>query len=211
MAVTATLVTPEERHTPFTGGTDRDRLLRGAARGETIFFKNDIWAAAGAGNERSINFICDLPNSWAWVLTDASVTFLNSASAYILMEAVGMMELSLPSPGGTEYIYGQYESLAGRQDANSNTAIGSIQAREYNTQWPVVTATSAMTFELNKMPNYMLYPWNQVSSDQVRVSNIFSEPYQNYGSYSYRFAARFLQYDLDQVYDYRVQSPSLTR
>jgi hypothetical protein len=210
MGTTSTLPTLEERTTPFTGGTDRDRLLRGAARGETVFFLNDIWDAAGAGQDRSINFICNLDKDYAWVLTDASCSFIRASSPQITLEATGLLEISIPSPGGTEYIYSQYNSWPSRQNSGGTTAIGSILAADYNTLFPVVTETGAMTFDLVQKPSYMLYPW-KLGGDQVQVANIFSDAKQNEAAISYRFAARFLQYDISQVYDYRVQSPQLTR
>jgi hypothetical protein len=211
MSVIATLVDPVQRHTPFTGGTDRDRLLRGAARGETIYTKNDIWASAGSGNTRSINFTCELDNSFAWVLTDASCAFIKASVPSFVMEATGMLEIALPSNDRTEYIYGQYYSNASRQDTTGTTAIGSIAASHYNSQYPVVTDTATMTFDLAVKPNYMLIPFSQSGTNVVTVSNIFSEGVDNQAAMSYRFAARFLQYDIDQAYDYRVQSPQLMR
>jgi hypothetical protein len=211
MSVIATLVDPVQRHTPFTGGTDQDRLLRGAARGETIFTKNDIWAAPGTGDNRSINFTCDLDNNFAWVLTDASCTFLRSGSGAMHLEAVGLLEIALPSNSRTEYIYGQFTSLPGRMDSVGSTEIGAIAANRYNTMYPVVTDVGSMTFDLWVKPNYMLIPFSQSGSQVVTVSNIFSETKTAGDAYSYRFAARFLQYDIDQAYDYRVQSPQLTR
>jgi hypothetical protein len=210
MAIIATLVDPEQRHTPYTGGTDRDRLLRGAARGETIYTINDIWAQAGSGNKRSINFTCELDNSFAWVLTDASCVFLEAGSTSMYMEAVGMLEIELPSSSGLEYVYGQYQSFASR-GADSGTPIGDIDSAKYNTQYPIVTDTAGMTFDLAVKPNYMLLPFNQGGTSVVTVSSIFSEDSTNQPAYSYRFAARFVQYDIDQAYDYRVQSPQLTR
>jgi hypothetical protein len=211
MSVIATLVDPVQRHTPFTGGTDRDRLLRGAARGETIYTKNDLWAAPGAGNNRSINFTCELDNNFAWVLTDASCTILVPNVASMYLEAVGLLEIAIPSNSRTEYIYGQYYAYPSRQSDSGNTAIGSITADKWNTQYPIVTDTGGMTFDLVKTPNYMLIPFTQSGTNVVTVSNIFSEDSLNGNQYSYRFAARFLQYDIDQAYDYRVQSPQLMR
>ena len=211
MSVIATLVDPVQRHTPFTGGTDRDRLLRGAARGETIFTKNDIWAAPGSGNNRSINFTCDLDNNFAWVLTDASCTFLKSSGeGVIYMESVGLLEISIPSNSRTEYIYGQFQCYPSRQNS-AEQKVSDIEAAPWNSMWPVVTDTGAMTFDLLRTPTYMLIPFSQSGNDQVTVSNIFSEAQADKGAYSYRFAARFLQYDINQAYDYRVQSPLITR
>jgi hypothetical protein len=211
MALVTTSVTPEIRHTPFTGLTEVDRERSAIARGETIYFKNDIWAAAGSGNNRGLIFTFDLDKNYAYVLTDMSCAFLISDSTINAMEATGLVELGIPSVGGTEYIYSQMLSHASRQSGVPATGIGDIPAYHYNNMYPTGTNVGSMCFLLQDRPSYVLYPWKQSGTDTVSVSVMFGEEVANYAAMSYRFAAKFLQYDVTQAYDYRINSPLMVR
>jgi hypothetical protein len=211
MSLVTTSVTPEIRQTPFTGLSELTRERSAIARGETIYFKNDIWADAGSGNNRGLIFTFDLDRSYAYVLTDMSCAFLRSDSTINGMEATGLLELGIPSVGGTEYIYSQLLSHASRESGTPATAVGDIPAYHYNNMYPTGTNVGSMCFLLQDRPSYVLYPWNQDGTDSVSVSVMFGEEVQNYPAISYRFAAKFLQYDITQAYDYRINSPLMVR
>lgn len=215
MATVHTILTPEVRHTPFTGGSDAQRLIQGAARGESRYFSSTAsnWPATGSGIRRSLAVNINLDRDYAWVLTDMSAIFLKlSAGDSIKMDAVAMVEIAMPVPGGNEYVYTSLVSHPSRQNATGNTPIGDILADNYNTQYPIldVAEPAAMTFVAADLPNYMLYPFDN-TNNTVGVTPVFSEAATSQSALSVRFSARFLQYDISQAYDWRVQSPLLTR
>ena len=216
MAVVHTVITPTARFTPFTGGTDARRLAQGAARGEVRYLSAaaSSWPATGASDNRSLAFSMNLDRDYAWVLTDMSCNFLSTGGSYLKMEAVGFCEVSIPQKGIDQFINFQLVSEPSRQDTSGSTAIGSIQASGYNTQWPIldVTTPGSITFQPypGSLPKYMLYPFDK-QGGTVSVSVVFSESPTQEPAITPRFACRFLQYDIDQAYDWRVQSPSLVR
>jgi len=211
MALVSTIIEPKPKHTPFTGGSDADRLAQGAARGVTTYFDSTAsnWPATGAGDNRSLSFNIDLDRDFAYVMTDCSAAVFRSGD-FVSVDAVAMMEFRIPVPGGYEYIYSNLVNEPARQENSNTIAIGTMPAREFNTQWPLPVDQGVMTFESKDIPNYMLYPFDN-STNTVDVNVIFSEAVVNQPAYTVRFAARFLQYDITQAYDWRVQSPTLTR
>jgi len=214
MAIVHTILTPEGTHVPFTGGTDAQRLLQGAARGVTTFYESTAsnWPSTGAGDNRSLAINMELDRDYAWVMTDctAAIIMLNHAS--IEVEATAMCEFKIPSQTGYEYIYSNLYNKPARQDGTGTTPIGNIPASIYNSQYPIldVATPAVMVFEADIIPNFILYPF-QNTEDSVDVTVVFSESADNRSALTVRFAARFLQYDIDQAYDWRVQSPTLTR
>jgi hypothetical protein len=215
MATIHTILPTESRHTPFTGGTDARRLAQGAARAETRFTTAAAasWPNAGAGNNRSLAVTVELNRDYAWVLTDMSAIFIQSGGGDAMaMDAVAFTEITLPVPGGSEYYYVPLVSNPSRQDTTGATALGSIRSDHYNAQYPIldVGSPAAMTFTPVFIPKYMLYPFDN-SNNEIDLTTVFSEAESNKAALTVRFSARFLQYDITQAYDWRVQSPTLTR
>jgi len=214
MAVIHTIISPTPTHTPFTGGSDQERLTRGAARGVTTYFDSTAsnWPATGAGDNRSLSISISLDRDYAYVMTDCSAAFLKINTSQNSMGAVGFMEIGIPVPGGTDYAYSPMISHADRQDSAGSTAISGIQARDYNVQYPIIDAStpSIMVFQAEDIPRYMLYPFDN-TNNTVDINCVFSEAAEQEAAQTVRFAARFIQYDISQAYDWRVQSPTLTR
>lgn len=214
MAVVHTILSPSATHTPFTGGTDAQRLAQGAARGVTTFFESTAsnWPATGIGDNRSLSLAIDLDRDYAWVMTDCTAIIIMINHASIEVEATAMCEFKIPSQTSYEYVYSNLYCKPARQNNQGNTAIGTIGASEYNSQYPILdtSAPAAMVFEADIIPQFILYPF-QNTEDNVSVNVVFSESATQRSSLTVRFAARFLQYDIDQAYDWRVQSPTLTR
>ena len=215
MAIIHTILNPAPRHTPFTGGTDQDRLLRGAARGVTTYFESSAsnWPATGSGDSRSLSVSMSLDRDYAYVMTDCSAAFIRlSADDNIKMDAVGFMEFKIPVPGKDDYAYSQLVSHPSRTQTNSATPIGDVESAHYNTQFPIIDVSSPaiMTFQAQNIPKYMLYPFDN-TNNTVDISCVFSENVNQEPAMTCRFAARFIQYDISQAYDWRVQSPTLTR
>ena len=214
MSVVHTVLSPSATHTPFTGGSDRQRLLQGAARGVTSYFESTAsnWPATGVGDNRSLAITMGLDPDYAYVMTDCTAIIIQTYSATLEVEATALVEFKVPSQSGSEYIYSNLVNQPARQNTNGFTDIGSIDAAEYNSQYPILDVgyPAAMVFIGENLPSYMLYPF-QNAQDAVTVNVIFSESSTERAALTVRFAARFLQYDIDQAYDWRVQSPTLTR
>lgn len=215
MATIHTILPTTSFHTPFTGGTDAQRLAQGAARGETRFATDSAasWPNPGTGNNRSCAVTVELDRDYAWVLTDISaIIMLFGNSDNIYADAVAFTETALPDPGGYKYHYNQLVSNPSRQSSTGTTGTGSVPSSNWNTQYPIldVTAPSCMTFTPVSLPQFMLYPFDN-SNNSIDVTTVFSEAKSNGSPYTIRYSARFLQYDINQAYDWRVQSPLLTR
>jgi hypothetical protein len=213
MALVTTNVTPELRITPFVGLTELRREQSGIARSEMVAFSNGSWPATGAGDNRGLIFSFNLDRSYGHILMDISCAFLGASNSTLKVEANSVLELAIPSGStGTEYVYESLFSPPGRQDSSGGTAIGSVSAANYNTLYPTGTDTGSMVFTLQRRPTYMLYPYSGTApARQCSVTAIFGEQSTEEPTLSYRFAARLLQYDITQGYNYRVNSPIMTR
>ena len=211
MTVVVTTVTPELRLTPFTGVSETIRERSGIARAEAVYSAYGTWDASGAGDNRALSFNFTLDPDYGYVLMDANAAFIQY-NEYNKQEAVGMMEITTdlgPGAAQKESQYYPYVNHPARQNSTGDTAIGSVQALHYNSQFPVTGTNSVMIYNLDPKPTALLYPFPGVSS--IDISSIFSEdPVQEIAK-AYRFYARFLQYDIVQGYNYVVQSPALMR
>jgi hypothetical protein len=211
MALVVTTVTPELRLTPFTGISEVQRERSGIARAEAIYSAYGTWAATAAGDNRAISFSLTLDPDYGYVLMDANAAFIQY-NEYNKQEAVGMMEITTdlgPGASQKESQYYPFVNQAARQNGVGTTGIGSISAKDYNSQFPVTGSNSVMIYNLDPKPTALLYPFPGVSS--VDVTSIFSEDPEEEIAKAYRFYLRFLQYDIVQGYNYVVQSPALMR
>jgi hypothetical protein len=132
--------------------------------------------------------------------------------AYLKMEATGVMEVtSSLGPGGSDVAsqWYPYISVAGKQNDQGDTAVGSVTANANNTMYPVTGSNGIMVFNLDPKPNGMLYPYSQRNT--IDVVSMFGEEAAQEPAYAYRFFCRFLKYDITQGYNYVVNSPRLTR
>jgi hypothetical protein len=208
MALVTTTVTPEIRITPFTGVSEGVRERSGIARAEVAYTSYGIWPATAAGDNRSISFSYNLDPDYGYILMDSNCAFIET-TAYIDMEATGVMEISTSGQNETESQWYQYQNNPSRQTLAGTTAIGSIGAGEYNTMYPITGANGVMAFTMVTKPTALLYPFPGV--DDYTVTTMFGENRLNQGQIAYRYYTRFLQYDITQGYNYVVQTPALTR
>ena len=217
MAVTVTTASLKKLYTPFTGLSQLERTQSGVARAELVYYNvNDGWGTAGAGNERIYQTgILDLPKDFGYVLTDA----------YCRIQTSGLINASATSlltlyPGGIlgPQINLMLESAPDRQNASASTAIGSIGANSFNTTRPINSSNDGvMVHKLIDKTTALLYPFgsiqytttpNPASSWNWHIG----EEFQGSGVvYDVSCYFRFLQYDIDQSYNYPIQSPQLTR
>ena len=215
MALITTSASLLKLYTPFTGLSALERSQSGIARAELIYYGDTDWDGPGSGNNRLFQVPqTTLPEDFGYVLTDAFVSVTTDATADIFVEAVGQLRLF---PGGVlgPEINLSLVSNPGRQDGVGNTAIGSIQADKYNGLFPSLRGLkNTMNFELSKNFKGMIYPFNggTYSTDPKSTFDLgLGEQLVNGPDYTVRSYIRFLQYDIDQSYNYVVQSPTLTR
>lgn len=217
MALITTTGNLIRQYNAFTGLSAVQRSQSGIARAEVVYYNvNDNWPAPGAGNNRVYQTgQIDLPKDFGYVLTDAYCAVTSDSDATLVAEAVSNLRIF---PGGTlgPQINLQMESLASRMDSN-NAAIGSMFAGVYNTNYPFFGDKGALTYTLRDKPSSLIYPFN--SASYTTVSNPASvwewslgEQFSgNASAYDVNLYVRFLQYDIDQSYNYVIQSPQLTR
>tara|TARA_B100001939_G_scaffold46952_1_gene36449 strand:+ start:955 stop:1599 length:645 start_codon:yes stop_codon:yes gene_type:complete len=214
MAITTTNASLLKQYTPFTGLSARERSASGIARAELIYYGDTDWDAAGAGNVRLFQVPqTTLPEDFGYVLTDVFISVTTDGSADNSAGATGQVRLY---PGGVlgPEISISLVSFADRQDATGNTAIGSIPADRYNGQYPSLRGEkSVIQYQLAGKYTGLIYPFggSQYSTDPKSTFDVGLADQLAGTPYTVRSFIRFLQYDIDQSYNYVLQSPQLTR
>jgi hypothetical protein len=215
MALITTNADLIRQYNAFTGLSARERSESGIARAEIIYYGDTDWDAPGSGNNRLFQVPqTTLPEDFGYVLTDVFISVTTDAAQPQNTEAVGQVRLY---PGG---ILGPEINLTltshpSRQDNAGTTAIGSIQARIYNAMYPSLRGEkSVINFELARDYKGLIYPFQAKSYTDDPKSTFdvgLSEELTDGNNYTVRSFIRFLQYDIDQSYNYVIQSPQLTR
>lgn len=203
-------------YNPFTGLSATERSQSGIARAEIVYYNvNDTWAAAGSGNTREYTSgFVELPKDFGYVLTDAYIR-VSADSGGLVCEATSHMRLY---PGGVlgPQINLSLSSDAGRANDSTSTAIGSLTSTAYNTIIPSF-GKSAINYSLKDKSTALLYPFeaNTYTSSPNPASEFQFQVGENVAGFSSAYNVscflRFLQYDVDQSYNYVIQSPQLTR
>lgn len=212
MALVTTNGSASKLYNPFTGLSAIERSRSGIARAELVYYTvNDDWPATGAGDNRIYQLEYDLPYGYGYVLTDAFVLLEEAAYA----NATASMTLY---PGG---ILGPQINLTlpsdpDRQNETGTTAVGDLPAINYNVIYPYRSNKLQITYQLREKPTALLYPFGaeQYTTDQkpqTRFNLQFSEQKTQRSAADVTAYVRFLQYDIDQSYNYPLQSPQLTR
>ncbi len=216
MALITTTGSLIQQYNAFTGLSARERSQSGIARAEVVYYNvNDSWPAAGAGNNRVYQTgQLSLPKDFGYVLTDVFVKVQRNGFV-VGANANSVMSLF---PGGSlgPQINLNVPSDPDRQDTNANTAIGSIEAREYNSTFPFGSDDGVIVYNLVNKPTALLYPfgYNAYTSTPNPATEFnwqVGEQISNQAAYDVTCYIRFLQYDIDQSYNYVIQSPQLTR
>ena len=215
MALITTSASLLKLYTPFTGLSAIERSQSGVARAELIYYGDTDWDNPGAGNERLFQIPqTTLPEDFGYVLTDVFISVTTDARDEIYTEAAGQFRLY---PGG---IFGPEINLTltshpSRQDNTGTTAIGNISASNYNYMFPSLRGEkSVINYELARDFKGVIYPFNggTYSSDAKSTFDAGIGENKTAGpNYTVRSYVRFLQYDIDQSYNYVIQSPQLTR
>ena len=218
MALITTTGSFIRQYNAFTGLSALERSQSGIARAEVVYYNvNDDWAAPGSGNNRLYQTgLINLPKDFGYVLTDARIIVKQDAGADLGLEAVGQYQLY---PGGVlgPQINGILETKPSRQNSARTTAIGSLPASNFNTTYPSSSGLDGvMVFELVNKPTALIYPfgaaaYTTAANPASQFNFSVSEEPVNLGAYTVSSYIRFLQYDIDQSYNYVLQSPQLTR
>ena len=216
MALTTTTATLIRQYNAFTGLSALERSQSGIARAEIVYYNvNDNWPGAGGNSRLYTSGTIDLPKDYGYVVTDVFVRATSSAQEFIAAEAVGDLDIYVGGALGPQ-INCQLVSDPSRQDEDGGIAIGTIQARKYNSNWPTDNSKATMTWSLRNKPTALLYPFGSGTytstpnpATQFRFS--IGEGDLNQGDLAINCYVRFLQYDIDQSYNYVIQSPQLTR
>ena len=218
MATVSTTASLIRQYNAFTGLSATERSQSGIARAEVVYYNvNDTWPATGASDNRHYQTgNISLPADFGYVLTDARIAVRENGGSNLKTEAVAQYRLF---PGGIlgPQINGFMAAKPGRQSATASDTITSMRASEFNTMFPSVDAAyGALVFELENKPTAILYPFGSnayttASNPQTVFNFAISEQVANQPVYEISMYIRFLQYDIDQSYNYVIQSPQLTR
>lgn len=215
MALITTNASPIVQYTPFTGLSALERSQSGIARAELVYWGNDDWAAPGAGNIRLFQIPqTTLPEDFGYVLQDVSVAIVSDGVTLISAEAVGTMRL-YPSGVLGPAIHLNVVNAPGRQDGGGGTATGSTPNNDNNSVYPSIYGNkSIMNFTLQRDYKGVIYPFGGEKYSTTPKSTFdlgLSEQVAAGVGYKVHYYVRFLQYDIDQSYNYVIQSPQLTR
>lgn len=217
MALETTTGSVIRQYNAFSGLSATERSQSGIARAEVVYYNvNDSWTAASAGNNRLYQTgDISLPKDFGYVITDAFMQVHRNNNEDIFAEAVAHLRMS---PGGSlgPQINTTLISYPSRQNAAGATAIGSIAAHDYNVNAPFSSDDGEITYILRDKPTALIYPFgsqsytttpNPASTFNLQVG----EKTTGGSEYLVSLYVRFLQYDIDQSYNYVIQSPQLTR
>ena len=218
MALISTTAALIKQYNAFTGLSASERSQSGIARAEIVYYNvNDDFSAAGSGNLREyVTGTKELPKDYGYVLTDVFVKVEAVNSATIGTEMIGNFRLY---PGGVlgPQINTVMHAEPSAQSFTTTTPIGDTPANAYNTNYPSFGTKGSITYIVKDKPTALLYPFssNSYTSDPNPTTIFeFQIGEQAEGlTTDYRVSSyvRFLQYDIDQSYNYVVQSPQLTR
>ena len=218
MALTTTTGSLIRQYNAFTGLSALERSQSGIARAEIVYYNvNDDWPVAGAGNNRLYQTgQVSLPVDFGYVLTDATVRVDASGVDKLYTEMTSQLRIY---PGGVlgPQITLELRANPSLQDSSGNTDNGAIDAGPNNTNYPSLSDRGVITYSLVDKPTAIIYPFgsqNYTTTPNPASIWEWAVGEQIVGvSTAYDVTAyfRFLQYDIDQSYNYVLQSPQLTR
>lgn len=218
MALVTTTGTLIRQYNAFTGLSAVQRSQSGIARAEVVYYNvNDSWPSPGLGNERLYQTgNITLPPDFGYVLTDAYLVVKDPGSSRVSAEATAQLRIY---PGGIlgPQINTTLQSDGGRMNNNgAGTGVGDIDAAAYNTIYPSISGSDGeVSYYLTSKPTALIYGFNSQSYTTGSGDSVFNlavgEQNQNEPDYQITLYVRFLQYDIDQSYNYVLQSPQLTR
>ena len=208
---------------PFTGLTAIQRQQSGIARAQvSLVFPQTTLASTSSGNIKSLRFSGDLPRNFAYVYAGGSIKIGRTAAADVLDQRRGVFfenEILCAITGTTfsdswkmlntgvtkaEPDTVQTEAAAFRREATETSAFGSHMATAgtYN-------GGQDLYQKIWKDEVYPRIIYRGENGDilvTADVSNMVEDPFPS-GQYVALGEMHFLQYDMDQAYNYLIHSP----
>lgn len=218
MALITTNISPAIWYQPFTGPSAIERSKSGAARAELVYYVNGgAWPAAGVGNDKELDLTITLPKSYGYVLTDMSAQLTND-DGYVFAQNNALVRVqpddSATGPGShwTVLEAPPLNPPASYGVDNADTNQTRIDMR--NAQMIVKDAADTLftkkIYNIKQKPTFLIYPWKNTQDTSSTTISFFDNE-DNSPAYTLQFQARFLQFDVNQGYDYILQSPVLVR
>ena len=218
MALAITTITPALWYQPFVGPSQLVRQQSGVARAELVYYINGgSWPASGAGNDKQLDITITLPKSYGYVLTDMTAqitqdpgicTAQNNALVQVLPDDAAT------GPGSFwTYLQAPVFNPPAAYGISPGSSLGT-NTELYNSNMVVKDSPddylTKKIYNLNAKPTFLIYPWKNVQ-ETSSVTSSFFDNLDNTDEYTIQYQARFLQFDVQQGYDYVLQSPVLTR
>lgn len=218
MALVTTTGSLIRQYNAFTGLSASERSASGIARAELVYYSvNDNWPAAGSGNNRLYQTgQISLPKDFGYVLTDAFVKIDAGVDDSLSVEMVGHGRIY---PGGVlgPQINFTLQADPSLNNSAGNQSISTIGAANNNTNYPSLGGEGAIVYSMRTKPTAVIYPFgakqytSTVNPASIWEWAIGEQEANNTTAYDVSAYFRFLQYDIDQSYNYIIQSPQLTR
>ena len=218
MALVITTITPAVWYQPFVGPSQLVRQQSGVARAELVYYINGgSWPAPGANNDKQLDIDITLPKSYGYVLTDMTAQITNSVG-FVSAQNNALVQV-LPDDAATgpgsfwTYLQAPVFNPPAAYSSFGNTALSTLN--QYVDSMMLVkdspdTSLGKKVYNLNDKPTYLIYPWKNVQETSSITASFF-DALDNSAAYTIQYQARFLQFDVQQGYDYVLQSPVLTR
>ena len=218
MALVVTTITPAVWYQPFVGPSQLVRQQSGVARAELVYYINGgSWPAPGANNDKQLDIDITLPKSYGYVLTDMTAQITNSVG-FVSAQNNALVQV-LPDDAATgpgsfwTYLQAPVFNPPAAYSSFGNTALSTLN--QYVDSMMLVkdspdTSLGKKVYNLNDKPTYLIYPWKNVQETSSITASFF-DALDNSAAYTIQYQARFLQFDVQQGYDYVLQSPVLTR
>lgn len=217
MALAITNITPALWYQPFTGPSAIERSRSGAARAELVYYVNGgSWPASGAGNDKELDLTITLPKSYGYVLTDMSAQLTND-SGFVSAQNNALVQVqpddAATGPGSHwTVLEANYNVPAAYGVVGGSSLSTTLQLYDSNmvVKDSPDTVLAKKIYNIKQKPTFLIYPWKN-TSDTSSTSISFFDNVDDSPAYTLQFQARFLQFDVNQGYDYILQSPVLVR
>lgn len=218
MALQITNITPALWYQPFTGPSAIERSRSGAARAELVYYVNGgSWPASGAGNDKELDLTITLPKSYGYVLTDMSAQLTND-SGYVFAQNNALVQVQPDDAAtgpGSHWTVLEAPPFNPPASYGVDTADGSRPGNDMRNSQMIVkdagdTLLTKKSYNIKQKPTFLIYPWKNTSETSSTTISFFDNV-DNAPAYTLQFQARFLQFDVNQGYDYILQSPVLVR
>jgi len=218
MALVVTNIAPALWYQPFTGPSAIERSKSGAARAELVYYVNGgFWPGAGANNDKELDLTITLPKSYGYVLTDMSAQLTNDTGE-VLAQNIALVRVQ---PDDSATGPGSHWTVLEAPPYNPPAAYGLAgnvtlsTLTELRNSFMVVQDSPDVQFtkkiyNIKQKPTFLIYPWKNTTENSSTTISFFDNVDQAPG-YTVQFQARFLQFDVNQGYDYVLQSPLLVR